>query len=84
MAIKLVDLLKEVEEGSRLKQFLADFNDTISYAHASIKDGFVIIYLDNDPNKEINLIRKLVRTKYSDLLKKVYSEDDMMKYKILK
>jgi DNA-directed RNA polymerase subunit L len=62
--------------------FNKDFKDVVLYAGAYLKGNKIVIYLDNDPNKEKNIINKLVRTKYSDKLKKVRSEDDVMIFKI--
>jgi DNA-directed RNA polymerase subunit L len=64
------------------KSFNKDFKDVVLYAGAYLKGNKIVIYLDNDPNKEKNIINKLVRTKYSDKLKKVRSEDDVMIFKI--
>jgi DNA-directed RNA polymerase subunit L len=62
--------------------FNKDFKDVVLYAGAYLKGNKIVIYLDNDPNKEKNIINKLVRTKYNDKLKKVRSEDDVMIFKI--
>lgn len=62
--------------------FKKDFKDVVLYAGAYLEGNKIKIYLDNDPNKEKNIINKLVRTKYSDKLKKVRSEDDVMIFKI--
>jgi DNA-directed RNA polymerase subunit L len=64
------------------KSFNKDFKDAVLYAGAYLKGNKIVIYLDSDPNKEKNIINKLVRTKYSDKLKKVRSEDDRMIFKI--
>jgi hypothetical protein len=64
------------------KSFNKDFKDVVLYAGAYLKGNKIVIYLDSDPNKEKNIINKLVRTKYNDKLKKVRSEDDVMVFKI--
>jgi hypothetical protein len=62
--------------------FKKDFKDVVLHAGAFLEGNKIVIYLDDNPDKEINIINKLVRTKYSDKLKKVRSEDDVMIFKI--
>jgi hypothetical protein len=64
--------------------FKEDFDDKIKFAGASLDNNIITIYLDNEPNKEKNIINALVRTKYADSLKKITSEADVMKFKIIK
>jgi len=64
--------------------FKEDFDDKIKFAGASLDNNIITIYLDNEPNKEKNIINTLVRTKYADSLKKIASEADVMKFKIIK
>ncbi len=64
--------------------FKEDFDDKIKFAGASLDNNIITIYLDNEPNKEKNIINALVRTKYADSLKKIASEADVMKFKIIK
>lgn len=71
-------------ENNIYDNFKKDFDDIIIYAGASLDDNIITIYLDNDPNVEKNKINKLVRTKYVNSLKKLRSEEDVMKFKILK
>ena len=71
-------------ENNIYDNFKKDFDDIIIYASASLDDNIITIYLDNDPNVEKNKINKLVRTKYVNSLKKLRSEEDVMKFKILK
>lgn len=71
------------ELGEIFTSFEKDFNNVVKYARASIIGNVITIYLDNDPNKEKNIINKLVRTKYFNKLKKLRSEDDVMSFKII-
>lgn len=64
--------------------FKKDFDNIITYASASLEDNIITIYLDNEPNKEKNIINKLIRDKYSNSIKKLRSELDVMKFKIIK
>jgi serine protease inhibitor len=70
------------ENKKTFDSFKKDFNDVITHADAYLRGDVIKIYLDTNPNKEKNTINKLVRTKYSDKLKKVRSEDDVMKFDI--
>jgi hypothetical protein len=62
--------------------FKKDFDNAFMWAGAYLEDDKIKIYLDKNPNKEATRINKLVQTKYSDKLKKVKSEDDVMIFKI--
>jgi len=42
----------------------------------------IIVYLEDNPNKEINIINKIVRTKYLGKLVKMRSEEDVIIFKI--
>ena len=64
--------------------FKKDFDNIVKFASVSLDNSMIKIYLDNDPNKEKNLINKLIRDKYADSLKKMPSEPDVMLFKILK
>lgn len=81
--MKLKNILGLNENKKTFDSFKKDFNDVITHADAYLKGDEIEIYLDDAPNKEKNIINKLVRTKYSDKLKKVRSEDDVMKFKIV-
>lgn len=86
---ELAQLIKEevhslLSSKEIFNSFKKDFKDVVLYAGAYLEGNKIKIYLDNDPNKEKNIINKLVRTKYSDKLKKVRSEDDVMVFKIIK
>lgn len=81
--MKLKNILGLNENKKTFDSFKKDFNDVITHADAYLKGDEIEIYLDNNPNKEKNIINKLVRTKYSDKLKKVRSEEDVMKFKIV-
>jgi len=65
--------------------FKKDFDNIIKYAGISINNNnnIITIYLDDKPNKEKNLINKLVRDKYFNSLKKLNSEQDVMRFKIV-
>ena len=58
--------------------FKKDFDNIVKFASVSLDNSMIKIYLDNDPNKEKNLINKLIRDKYADSLKKMPSEPDVM------
>jgi hypothetical protein len=77
------EIRKVLSEGT-YEKFKQDFDNVVKFASVSLDKDIVTIYLDNDPNKEKNLINKLVRTKYLDSLKKIASEEDVMKFKIIK
>lgn len=77
------EIKKVLKEGT-FESFTKDFNQVVKYASAFLEDGMIVIYLDDEPNKEKNIINKLVREKYIDSLKKITSEPDVMKFKILK
>jgi hypothetical protein len=62
--------------------FKKDFDNAFMWAGAYLEGDKIKIYLDKNPNKEATRINKLVQTKYSDKLKKVKSEDDVMIFKI--
>ena len=64
--------------------FKKDFDNIVKFASVSLDNSMIKIYLDNDPNKEKNLINKLIRDKYADSLKKMPSEPDVMLFKRLK
>jgi DNA-directed RNA polymerase subunit L len=71
------------ENKKTFDSFKKEFNNVITHAAAYLKGDEIEIYLDDNPNEEKNIINKLVRTKYSDKLKKVRSEEDVMKFKIV-
>lgn len=81
------DLLESEEFSDELVKiftsFEKDFNNEVKFAGISRTGNVITIYLDNDPNKEKNIINKLVRTKYANKLKKLQSEDDIMVFKII-
>lgn len=81
------DLLESEEFSDELVKiftsFEKDFNNEVKSAGISRTGNVITIYLDNNPNKEKNIINKLVRTKYSNKLKKLRSEDDIMVFKII-
>jgi hypothetical protein len=84
---QLKEIIKEEiqkinENKKTFDSFKKDFNDVITHADAYLKGDKITIYLDTNPNKEKNIINKIIRTKYSDKLKKVRSEDDIMVFKI--
>jgi hypothetical protein len=55
----------------------------VKYAHVNADGNDKIkIYLDDEPNKEINIINKVVRTKYLGKLAKMRSEEDVVVFKI--
>ena len=74
---------KVLIEGT-FESFTKDFNQVVKYARVSLKDDVIVIYLDDEPNKEKNIINKLVREKYADSLRKITSEPDVMMFKIIK
>lgn len=77
------EVRRVLKEGT-FESFTKDFNQVVKYAGVSLKDGIITVYLDDEPNKEKNIINKLFREKYIDSLKKITSEPDVMKFKILK
>ena len=77
------EVRKVIKEGT-FESFSDDFNQVVKYAGLSLKDGIIVVYLDDEPNKEKNIINKLFREKYTDSLKKIRSEPDVMKFKIVK
>ena len=77
------EVRKALTEGT-FESFTKDFDQVITYAGLSLKDGVIVVYLDNEPNKEKNIINKLVREKYADSLRKITSVPDVMKFKIIK
>jgi hypothetical protein len=84
---QLIEIIKEemyslIETKNTFNSFKKDFDSVITHANAYLEGNKITIYLDTDPNKEKNIINKLVRTKYSDKLKKARSEDDVMVFKI--
>lgn len=81
-AMKKLNQLKGLSKNV-YSSFKQDFDKLVTNAGVSFKDGVITVYLDTDPNRERNLINKLVRDKYSNSLKKVPSELDVMKFKIL-
>jgi hypothetical protein len=81
--MKLKEILGLNENKKTFDSFKKDFNKVITHADAYLKGDEIEIYLDDNPNEEKNIINKLVRTKYSDKLKKVRSEEDVMKFKIV-
>lgn len=76
--------VRKVLRENTYEDFKKDFDNTVKFAGASLDNDTIKIYLDNDPNKEKNLINKLVRDKYIGSLKKIPSEPDVMLFKILK
>ena len=76
--------IKKVLNENIYTSFKKDFDNIITYASASLEDNIITIYLDNEPNKEKNIINKLIRDKYSNSIKKLRSELDVMKFKIIK
>jgi hypothetical protein len=84
--------LKQIikEEISRVlkESIINDFKKDVEEAGAkyayisSDGDNRIKIYLDNEPNKEKNIINKVVRNKYIDKLTKIRSEEDIMIFKI--
>jgi hypothetical protein len=77
------EVRKVIKEGT-FESFSDDFNQVVKYAGLSLKDDIIVVYLDDEPNKEKNIINKLFREKYTDSLKKIRSEPDVMKFKIVK
>lgn len=77
------EVRKVLTEGT-FESFTKDFNQVVKYARVSLKDDVIVIYLDDEPNKEKNIINKLVREKYADSLRKITSEPDVMMFKIIK
>jgi hypothetical protein len=77
------EVRKVIKEGT-FESFSDDFNQVVKYAGLSLKDSIIVVYLDDEPNKEKNIINKLFREKYTDSLKKIRSEPDVMKFKIVK
>jgi hypothetical protein len=71
-----------LETKNTFKSFKKDFDNVITHASAYLEGDKIKIYLDTNPNEEKNIINKLIRTKYSDKLKKAKSEDDVMVFKI--
>ena len=71
-----------LETKNTFKSFKKDFDNVITHASAYLEGNKIKIYLDTNPNEEKNIINKLIRTKYSDKLKKAKSEDDVMVFKI--
>lgn len=65
--------------------FRTELKKVVTYADCTYKDStnILLIYLDTNPNVEKNLVNKLVRTNYSDLLKRMPSEPDKMKFKVI-
>ena len=63
--------------------FKEDFFDVVKYAGASLNGNVITVYLDTDPQNEIRKINKLVQTKYKNNLRKMKSEDDVMRFKII-
>jgi hypothetical protein len=76
--------ISKVLNEDTFESFKKDFDQVIKYAGISLDGNIITIYLDDEPNKEKNIINKLVREKYIDSLKKIPSEDDVMKFKIIK
>jgi len=73
------------EKSPKVKQFMKDLEKTIQSGRGfESEPGFITIYLDDNSDEEEKLVKNLVREKYSEMLKKVASEDDVLKYKILK
>ena len=71
-----------LETKNTFKSVKKDFDNVITHASAYLEGDKIKIYLDTNPNEEKNIINKLIRTKYSDKLKKAKSEDDVMVFKI--
>lgn len=71
------------ENKKRFDSFKKDFDSVITHASVYLEGDKIVLYLDDNPNKEKNIINKLVRTKYNGKLKKVGSEEDVMKFKIV-
>jgi len=80
--VKLKESLNE-DTKNTFKSFKKDFDNVITHSNAYLEGDKIKIYLDTNPNKEKNIINKLIRTKYSDKLKKARSEDDVMVFKII-
>lgn len=87
---QLKEIIKEeihslLENKNIFNSFKKDLEDSAKHASAVLDSSsrVITIYLDDNPNKEKNIINKLVRTKYSDKVKKVRSEDDVMVFKIV-
>jgi len=86
---KIVKFHRGVEESvnedtkNTFNSFKKDFDNVITHSNAYLEGDKIKIYLDTNPNKEKNIINKLIRTKYSDKLKKARSEDDVMVFKII-
>lgn len=76
--------IKKVIGENKYNSFKSDLDGIIQFASVSLNGDIITIYLDNEPNKEKNIINTLVRTKYSDSLKKIRSEDDVMKFKLIR
>lgn len=81
--MKLKEILQLNESKETFNSFKKDFDDSVMYAGVDLDGNIITIYLDDNPNKEKNIINKLVRTKYSSKIKKLRSEDDVMKFKIV-
>jgi hypothetical protein len=77
---------KESEEAKKaiINDFKKDAEEAgIMYASIINGDkGYIKILLDDEPNKEKNIINKVFRNKYDDKLVKVPSEADVMIFKI--
>jgi hypothetical protein len=85
--LQLKEIIREeikslLETKNTFKSFKKDFDNVITHASAYLEGDKIKIYLDTNPNEEKNIINKLIRTKYSDKLKKAKSEDDVMVFKI--
>jgi hypothetical protein len=87
------NLKKFLTEGKLLKEgVLEDFIADIAKlkepgpdefdldARGYLKDGKVTVYLDNNANMVIRAINKLVKTKYTNTIKRLKGEEDTLVY----
>jgi hypothetical protein len=77
--------VRKILKEDTFESFKKDLDQVVKHAGVlSLKDDVITIYLDDEPNKEKNIINKLFREKYKDSLRKIVSEPDVIKFKIVK
>ena len=77
--------VRKILKEDTFESFKKDLDQVVKHAGVlSLKDDVITIYLDDEPNKEKNIINELFREKYKDSLRKIVSEPDVIKFKIVK
>jgi len=77
--------VRKILKEDTFESFKKDLDQVVKHAGVlSLKDDVITIYLDDEPNKEKNIINKLFREKYKDSLREIVSEPDVIKFKIVK